>query len=101
MNKKQKQPYRFRNWREYNAALVSHGSLTIWLDEAALGGWLHGERSGKRGASLTYGDATIQAALLLKAVYRPDSAWSAGFYPERLEADAFGVAGAALQHFEP
>jgi len=70
VNKKQKQPYRVRNWREYTAALVSRGSLTIWLDEAALGGWLHGERSGKRGASLTYGDATIQAALLLKAVYR-------------------------------
>jgi len=65
-----KKPYRTRNWREYNAALVGRGSLTVWLDEAALKGWLNQERSGKRGASLTYSDAAVTAALLLKVVYR-------------------------------
>jgi len=38
VKKKQKQRYRVRNWREYNAALVSRGSLTVWLDEAVLSG---------------------------------------------------------------
>lgn len=68
--KKSKKPYRTRNWREYNAALVGRGSLTLWLDEAALTGWFNQECSGKRGASLTYSDAAMTATLLLKAVYR-------------------------------
>lgn len=68
-NKKSKQAYRVRNWREYNAALVHRGSLTFWLDESALSGWLHGDLSGRRGASLTYSDAAITAALVLKGVY--------------------------------
>ena len=69
MKKKQKQRYRVRNWREYNAALVSRGSLTVWLDEAVLSGWVHQEKSGRRGASRTYSDAAIEAILVLKAVY--------------------------------
>ena len=70
MKKKQKQRYRIRNWSEYNAALVKRGSLTVWIEEAALEGWLEGQRSGRRGASLTYSDAAIETVLILKAVYR-------------------------------
>jgi len=79
VKKKQKQQYRVRNWREYNAALVRRGSLTIWLDESALSGWLHGERSGKRGASPTYSEAAIQAILQLKAVYHLPLRGAQGF----------------------
>jgi len=61
VKKKQKQRYRAHNWREYNAALVKRGSLTVGLDEASLEGWRHRERSGKRGASFTYRDAAITA----------------------------------------
>lgn len=70
MKKKQKHRYRVRNWREYNAALVRRGSLTVWLDEAALDGWFEAQKSGGRGASRTYSDLAIEAALLLKAAYR-------------------------------
>lgn len=69
MSKKQKQRFRIRNWREYNAALVSRGSLTVWLEEAVLASWLAGQKSGRRGASLTYSDAAIETVLILKAVY--------------------------------
>lgn len=79
MKKKQKHQYRVRNWSEYNAALVGRGSLTIWLDEAALSDWLHGERSGKRGASCTYSAAAITAILLLKAVYHLPLRGAQGF----------------------
>ena len=65
-----KKPYRIRNWREYNAALVQRGSFTVWIDEAALSGWCHTQRSGRRGASRLYSDVAITAALLLKVVYR-------------------------------
>jgi len=31
--------YRIRNWSDYNAALVSRGSLHVWLGEAVLAAW--------------------------------------------------------------
>jgi len=79
VKKKQKQQYRVRNWSEYNAALVRRGSLTIWLDESALAGWIEPHRSGQRGASRTYSEAAIQAVLLLKAVYHLPLRGAQGF----------------------
>jgi hypothetical protein len=79
VSKKQKQQYRIRNWGEYNAALVRRGSLTVWMDEKAIKNWLHDERSGRRGASLTYGDRAIEAVLLLKAVYHLPLRGAQGF----------------------
>lgn len=64
-----KKSYRINNWREYNAALVKRGSFTVWIDEAAIIGWLTREHHGGRGASCTYSDAAITAALLVKSVY--------------------------------
>ncbi|MCQ1059049.1 IS5/IS1182 family transposase, partial [Photobacterium sp. ZSDE20] len=28
------------NWKQYNQALVNRGSLTFWMDEAAIDTWL-------------------------------------------------------------
>ncbi len=70
MKKKQKARYGIRNWRQYNQALVQRGSLTLWVDEAALTGWRNHEKSGGRGASLTYKDSAIVCALTLQGVYR-------------------------------
>jgi len=36
---KTKTQYRIRNWPAYNAALIGRGSLTLWVDEAALEAW--------------------------------------------------------------
>lgn len=69
MKKQKKQRYRVRNWREYNAALRMRGSLTFWLDEAALNGWSNAGKSGRRGASQTYSDSAVLCALTLQAVY--------------------------------
>jgi hypothetical protein len=79
VKKKQKQCYRVRNWREYNAALVGRGRLTVWIDEAALAGWLHQQKSGRPGASLTYSAVAIEAVLRLKAVYRLPLRGAQGF----------------------
>ena len=67
--KKTRRQYHVRNWREYNAALVNRGSLTVWIEEAALEHWLEAHKSGRRGASRIYGDAAIETILALKAVY--------------------------------
>lgn len=65
----QKQSYRIRNWREYNAALVERGSLTVWFDEASIQQWNEQEKTGKRGASKTYSDVAIQCGLVIREVF--------------------------------
>ena len=70
MNKtKTKTPYRVRNWREYNNALVQRGSLTLWIDPEVLESWNSRERTGKPGRPKQYSDRAVEAALVLKAVY--------------------------------
>ena len=61
--------YRLRNWREYNAALVQRGSLTLWCDEAAVAGWVERGRAGRRGRPRTYSDAAITCMLTLQEVF--------------------------------
>lgn len=61
--------YRVRNWSEYNAGLKQRGSVTFWLDEAALAGWSDPERSGHRGASKHYSDLAIATFETVKSVY--------------------------------
>lgn len=61
---KSKPRYCVRNWREYNRALVERGSITLWIDEAALSGW---RATGGKG--LRYSDMAILAALSLRAVF--------------------------------
>jgi hypothetical protein len=69
-SKSTKTRYRVRNWREYNAALVHRGSLTIWVEERAVQQWRETRRTGRRGAPRVYSDIAIQCALTLKAVFR-------------------------------
>jgi len=90
-SKKPKKQYRLRNWGEYNAGLVERGSLTVWLDESAVLGWLESEKSGRRGASLTYSVLAIEAMLLLKAVYHLPLRSAQGF-----ARSVLGLMGLAL-----
>jgi len=69
VKEKKKQQYRIRNWPEYNAALKRRGSLTLWVDEAALQGWHESQKSGRRGASFSYSASAILCALTLQCVY--------------------------------
>ncbi|HKA53673.1 MAG TPA: IS5 family transposase [Candidatus Binatia bacterium] len=65
---KQKTPYRIRNWPAYNAALIGRGSLTLWVDEAAIRSWRYTGPT-QRGAQYHYTDAAISCVLTLRAVY--------------------------------
>jgi Transposase DDE domain len=65
---KTKTQYRIRNWPAYNAALVSRGSLTLWVDEAAIEAWRY-TGPAQRGAQYVYADAAITGVLTLRAVY--------------------------------
>lgn len=63
------QQYRIRNWCDYNKALISRGSLTLWIDTRAADTWLNQDCPGRRGRRRTYTDAAITCALLLREVY--------------------------------
>jgi IS5 family transposase len=60
--------YRIRNWKQYNAALVNRGSLTLWVDRAALQAWRY-QGPTQQGAQFRYGDTAIECVLTLRSVY--------------------------------
>ena len=64
-----KATYRVRNWKEYDAALVRRGSLTLWVEQETLRAWRY-QGPTQRGAQLQYCDLAIECLLTLRAVYR-------------------------------
>ncbi len=65
-----KKQYRIRNWSEYNKALVSRGSLTVWFDEESIADWHNTQLSGQRGRPQDYSDTAIICALTLRNLFR-------------------------------
>lgn len=65
---KKKTQYRIRNWSVYNAALIGRGSLTLWVDEAAIRSWRYSGPT-QRGAQYRYAEAAIACVLTLRVVY--------------------------------
>ena len=57
------------NWKQYNQALVSRGSLTFWVDEAAVKAWHCHEHHGGRGRRFSYSDVAIETALIVKGIF--------------------------------
>ena len=89
-----KRKYRIRNWRAYNAALVKRGSLTVWLDEAAVAGWYESGRTGRRGAPRRYADVAIQCGLVIREVFHLPLRALTGFLDSLV--GLMGLAGLAL-----
>jgi hypothetical protein len=87
---KTKMQYRIRNWREYNAALINRGSLTLWVDEEALNAWCYSGPA-QQGAQYVYAQAAISCVLTLRAVYH-----LAVRATEGLARSVFALLGVAL-----
>jgi hypothetical protein len=85
----QKRRYRIRNWREYNAALVERGSLTVWFDDDHRKQWYATERSGRRGAPKRYSDVAVQCGLVIREVFHLPLRATAGLM--RSVIDLLGV----------
>ena len=66
MSQSRKPRYRTTKWKQYNAALQSRSSLSIWLDKRMT--WFVAA-SGKRGRSPKFSDAAIQFCLTLKNLF--------------------------------
>lgn len=92
------QKYRTTNWKTYNEALKSRGSLFIWLDPTM--SW-HGQPNGKRGRSKTFGDQAIQFCLSMKCVFNLPLRQAMGIDPKPSALSCTRLAGTGLQHGQP
>lgn len=70
MTTKNRQQYRIRNWRDYNKALVSRGSLTLWVEQRTLNAWRDHCLPARRGRRRTYSEMAISCALTLRELYQ-------------------------------
>jgi hypothetical protein len=64
-----KPQYRIYKWSKHNTGLKKRDSLTLWVEESALAGWLVPNQNNQPGASLYYSDLAIATMATLKAVY--------------------------------
>lgn len=82
LEKRKKQPrktrYRVRNWPEYDRALVQRGSVTLWISDEAIAGWLY-EGPSHRGAPFFYSDTAIETVLTLREVFHLPHRGAEGF----------------------
>jgi hypothetical protein len=61
-----KMAFKVRNWPEYEAGLRRRGSLTLWIEDAALGHW----QTFGPGGQARYKDAAIQTTLMVRTAFR-------------------------------
>jgi len=61
-----KMSFKVRNWSAYEAGLRRRGSLTLWIEDAALGDW----QSTGPGGQARYTDAAIQTSLMLRVAFK-------------------------------
>ena len=81
---------KIKNWKEYNAALINRGKLTIWFDQSIATGWYNNQQTGKKGRSNTYSDLIIECALTVRCLYRFSLRQTQGFlmsFAEQLAID--------------
>ena len=57
-----KAKYRVTNWPDYDAALVSRGSLTVWITEEAIAAW-QAPATGKRGGQPIYSAIAVETSV--------------------------------------
>jgi transposase len=61
-----KMAFKVRNWPEYEAGLRRRGSLTLWIEDAALDHW----QTVGPGGQARYKDAAIQTTLMVRTAFR-------------------------------
>lgn len=82
---KKKTKYHLRNWSDYNRSLEQRGSLTLWISAEAIKTWLVREKTGGRGASLSYSNLAIETMAMVKAVFRQAGRQTSGLVKSMFE----------------
>ena len=75
---KYKTKYRVTNWAEYDRALVRRGDITLWISKAAIDTWKPAPL-GRRGGQRKFSNHAIEAALLLRLVFKLPLRQAEGF----------------------
>ncbi len=65
-----KQTFRITNWKTYNKALISRGSITFWLNDEAVKTWYETATPSSRGRPQRYSDLAITTVLTIKRIFR-------------------------------
>lgn len=63
-----KQKFKVTNWAEYEVGLRQRGSVTFWISEAAIAGWIAPLRK-TRGGQCRYSDLAIETTLICGKVF--------------------------------
>src|SRR3712207_4028006 len=63
-----KMTFKVTNWSSYEAGLRRRGSLTFWVDEAAIAAWRAAPRT-TPGGQARYSDLAIETALQVRLVF--------------------------------
>ncbi len=61
-----KMAFKGQNWPAYEAGLHRRGSLTLWIEDAALEGW----QTAGPGEQARYKDAAIRTSLMLRTAFK-------------------------------
>ncbi len=61
-----KMSFKVRNWPAYEAGLRRRGSLSLWIEDAALESW----QTTRPGGQARYIDAAIQTSMMLRIVFK-------------------------------
>lgn len=82
MSKPDTNKYKTTNWKAYNAALKSRGSLSVWFDKDMQWNALP---TGKRGRQAEFSDAAIQFCLTIKCLFNLALRQTTGFVDSLLQ----------------
>ncbi|NIG62282.1 MAG: hypothetical protein G5663_01865 [Serratia symbiotica] len=64
-----KQNFKITNWKAYNNAFITRGSLTLWVDETALHPWDCEAKPSRRGRQQHYSNMAMTSVLMMKLIF--------------------------------
>lgn len=79
-----RQKFKVMNWAEYEAGLGQRGSITFWITDAAIAGWLAPRRK-TPGGQPRYSDLAIEATLICGIVFHQPLRQSEGLMTSLLQ----------------
>src|SRR4051812_23504863 len=92
-----KMSFKVRNWPAYEAGLRRRGSLTPWIEDAALGCW----QTIGPGGQARYMGAAIQTSLMLRAAFKLTLRQIEGLMTSVLSLDGADDLSAGSHHGQP
>ena len=87
---KPKEKYQVKNWSTYNNALVSRGSITLWLSEEVISSWYY-QGARQPGGAVKYAESCMICLLSIKSLFRLGFRQTQGFGSSLIERIDWGI----------